>query len=213
MCSTRLHPLRRVHTRPLTRAVQHMSKMRISTIAGAVTIFAILALPAAADELEDSLQTCNSCHGQNGEPIAKIIPIIWGQQESYLVKQIHDFKSKDRENPIMTPLAEGIKQPDIRKAARISQPRPGRRNALPIPPRRRPTEWPSADLPSGEFPGRPAGAAAGRAKLRISRRGHECVCRRATEQQRRHDEIDEGAHSRPAPGDGALSVDLVIGRA
>jgi cytochrome c553 len=95
-----------------------MSKMRIFTIAGAVTILAILALPANADELEDSLQTCNACHGQNGEPIAAIIPIIWGQQESFLVKQLHDYKSKDRENPIMTPLAEGIKQPDIRKVAR-----------------------------------------------------------------------------------------------
>jgi cytochrome c553 len=95
-----------------------MSKMRISTIAGAVTILAILALPAAADELEDSLQTCNACHGQNGEPIAPIIPIIWGQQESYLVKQIHDYKSKDRDNPIMSPLTESIKQPDIRKVAR-----------------------------------------------------------------------------------------------
>jgi cytochrome c553 len=97
-----------------------MSKMRISTIAGAVTILAILALPAnaAADELEDSLQTCSACHGQNGEPIAPIIPIIWGQQESYLVKQIHDYKSKDRDNPIMSPLTESIKQPDIRKVAR-----------------------------------------------------------------------------------------------
>jgi cytochrome c553 len=95
-----------------------MSKMRISTIAGAVTILAILALPAnAADELEESLQTCSACHGQNGQPIANIIPIIWGQQESFLVKQLHDYKSKDRENPIMTPLAEGIKQPDIRKVA------------------------------------------------------------------------------------------------
>jgi cytochrome c553 len=95
-----------------------MSKMRISIIAGAVTILAIFALPAAADELEDSLQTCNACHGQNGEPIAPIIPIIWGQQESFLVKQLHDYKSKDRENSIMTPMAEGIKQPDIRKVAR-----------------------------------------------------------------------------------------------
>jgi cytochrome c553 len=96
-----------------------MSKIRISTIAGAVTILAILALPAnAQDELETSLQTCGACHGQNGEPIAPIIPIIWGQQESYLVKQIHDYKSKDRDNPIMSPLTESIKQPDIRKVAK-----------------------------------------------------------------------------------------------
>ena len=30
---------------------------------------------------------------------------------------MHDYKSKDRDNPIMTPLAEQIKQPDIRKIA------------------------------------------------------------------------------------------------
>jgi len=95
-----------------------MKKIRFSTIAGAATALAVLALPAiAADEFETSLQTCNACHGQNGQPIAPTFPIIWGQQQSFLVKQLHDYKSKDRDNPIMTPLAETIKQPDIRKVA------------------------------------------------------------------------------------------------
>ena len=42
-------------------------------------MFALTAMPAnAADELEARLATCNACHGQNGQPIDKSIPIIWG---------------------------------------------------------------------------------------------------------------------------------------
>jgi cytochrome c553 len=92
-----------------------MKKMRISTLAFAVA--ALVGLPAMAQELETEMATCNACHGQNGQPIDVNIPIIWGQQTAFLVKQIHDYKSKDRDNPIMTPLAEQIKQPDIRKIA------------------------------------------------------------------------------------------------
>jgi len=92
--------------------------MRISTIAGAVTILAILALPAnAQDELETSLQTCSACHGQNGEPIAPIIPIIWGQQESYLLKQMHDFQSGDRNNEVMSWMSTALTPAELSAAA------------------------------------------------------------------------------------------------
>ncbi len=47
----------------------------------------------------------------------KTIPIIWGQQQSYLVKQMHDYRSGDRDNPIMTPIAKGLAQEDLRKIA------------------------------------------------------------------------------------------------
>jgi cytochrome c553 len=41
---------------------------------------ALATAPAnAADEFEAKLQTCNACHGQNGQPVDKSIPIIWGQ--------------------------------------------------------------------------------------------------------------------------------------
>jgi cytochrome c553 len=87
----------------------------------AVSCAAILALttmPAnAADELEAKLQTCNACHGQNGQPIDKSIPIIWGQQTSYLVKQLHDYRGEDRANPVMSPLAGMIKPEEWRKTA------------------------------------------------------------------------------------------------
>jgi cytochrome c553 len=94
-----------------------MKKMRFSMLAGAIAVAAFAGVPAMAQDLEAEMATCNACHGQNGQPIDVNIPIIWGQQTSFLVKQIHDYKSKDRDNPIMTPLAEQIKQPDIRKIA------------------------------------------------------------------------------------------------
>ena len=81
-------------------------------------MFALTAMPAnAADELEAKWATCNVCHGQNGQPIDKSIPIIWGQQTSYLVKQLHDYRSEDRASPIISPLAATIKPEEWRKMA------------------------------------------------------------------------------------------------
>ena len=91
----------------------------VSTIFSAGIGFAVVAAPAyAADDIEAKVQMCNACHGQNGVSIEpKTIPIIWGQQQSYLVKQLHDYRSGDRDNPIMTPIAKGLAQDDLRKIA------------------------------------------------------------------------------------------------
>jgi len=91
----------------------------ISVIFGAAVGFAVTAVPAdAADDIEAKAQACAACHGQNGVPIEpKTIPIIWGQQASYLMKQLHDYRSGDRDNPIMTPIAKGLAQDDLRKIA------------------------------------------------------------------------------------------------
>jgi cytochrome c553 len=90
-----------------------------STIFSAGIGFAVVAAPAyAADDIEAKVQTCAACHGQNGVSIEpKTIPIIWGQQQSYLMKQLHDYRSGDRDNPIMTPIAKGLEQDELRKIA------------------------------------------------------------------------------------------------
>ena len=96
-----------------------MFKRLFSTIVGAVMGFAITAAPAyAADDIEAKAQMCDACHGQNGVPAdPKTIPIIWGQQQSYLVKQLHDYRSGDRDDPIMSPIAKQLAQEDLRKIA------------------------------------------------------------------------------------------------
>jgi cytochrome c553 len=90
-----------------------------STIACAVVGFSIGAVAAcAADDIEAKAQICAACHGQNGMPTdPKTIPIIWGQKQNYLVKQLHDYRSGDRESPIMSPIAKGLAQDELRKIA------------------------------------------------------------------------------------------------
>jgi cytochrome c553 len=96
-----------------------MLKGFFSMIFGAGVGFAITAIPAyAADDIEAKVQLCAACHGEKGVPAdPKTIPIIWGQQQSYLVKQLHDFRSGDRDSPIMSPIAKSLAQDDLRKIA------------------------------------------------------------------------------------------------
>jgi cytochrome c553 len=84
-------------------------------IAAAAAIFA--SLPANADDIETKAQACNACHGQTGAPTTAIIPVIWGQQANYLYKELHDYHSGARDNPIMGPLANGFTLDDLRKLA------------------------------------------------------------------------------------------------
>ena len=90
-----------------------------STLCGAAGIFATIAAPAvAADDIEAKAQTCAACHGANGVPTdPKTMPIIWGQQDNYLYKELHDYKSGDRNSPIMAPVVADISLADLRQLA------------------------------------------------------------------------------------------------
>jgi cytochrome c553 len=92
---------------------------RVSAMMFAAAIgIAVSCAPVRADDIEAKVQLCAACHGANGIPNdPKTIPIIWGQQQSYLVKQLHDYRSGDRENSIMSPIAKGLAQDELRKIA------------------------------------------------------------------------------------------------
>jgi cytochrome c553 len=79
-----------------------------------------VALPPAhaADEIEAKVQLCAACHGQTGVPTdPKTMPVIWGQQQSYLMKQLRDYRSGERASAIMSPIAKGLAEGDLRKIA------------------------------------------------------------------------------------------------
>ena len=95
-----------------------MVNNHLPTIFGTLVFLAALGPTAGvADDIEAKLQVCSSCHGQNGQPIDATIPIIWGQTEYFLVKQLHDYKSGDRENLVMASLAKRFTQAELRPAA------------------------------------------------------------------------------------------------
>lgn len=72
----------------------------------------------AADEIETKAQVCTACHGANGVATdPKTIPVIWGQQQSYLMKQLRDFRSGERNSAVMSPVARSLAEDDLRKMA------------------------------------------------------------------------------------------------
>jgi cytochrome c553 len=96
---------------------------------------AALAAPAnAADDIEAKLQICSSCHGANGVPTdPKTIPIIWGQTQVFMVKQLHDYRAGDRENATMAAMAKTLSQEELRPAAAYFEKKmwPARQGAAP----------------------------------------------------------------------------------
>ena len=70
----------------------------------------------AADEIEAKAQPCAACHGDKGVPTdPKTIPVIWGQEQSYLMKQLRDFRNGERASAIMSPIAKDLAEGDLRK--------------------------------------------------------------------------------------------------
>jgi cytochrome c553 len=73
--------------------------------------------PTGEREYGAKLLVCATCHGQRGVPQNPTIPVIWGQQENYLLKQIHDFESGDRDFEAMAWVASTLSQSEMASAA------------------------------------------------------------------------------------------------
>ena len=58
-------------------------------------------------------ESCGGCHGEDGNASAPIFPKLAGQHESYLIKQLKDFKSGKRVEPTMNAMAESLEDADI----------------------------------------------------------------------------------------------------
>jgi cytochrome c553 len=70
-------------------------------------------MPAAAQSIDEKVKTCARCHGQDGKPMDKTIPVIWGQQTGYVYIQLRDFKRGDRKSEIMQPIAAAFEKDDM----------------------------------------------------------------------------------------------------
>ena len=69
--------------------------------------------PALAEDIAEKVGSCAGCHGADGKPVDKTIPIIWGQQAGYIYIQLRDFKRGDRKNEIMQPIASSFEKDDM----------------------------------------------------------------------------------------------------
>jgi cytochrome c553 len=89
-------------------------------LAPSLAIFAILTSSASAlaqqgqpQGIEEKVKLCATCHGEQGVPINKQTPVIWGQNEGYLYLQLRDFKSGARKNALMNPIAAQLEKNDM----------------------------------------------------------------------------------------------------
>src|ERR1700687_3053091 len=85
-------------------------------IFGGVALAAVLNVcttPLHAQSIEEKAQACAGCHGQDGKPIDKTIPVIWGQQSGYIYIQLRDFKRGDRKNEIKQPIVSSLEKDDM----------------------------------------------------------------------------------------------------
>jgi len=56
---------------------------------------------------------CALCHGADGNSPMDMFPKIAGQGEAYLVKQMADFKSGERNNAVMAPMVATLSDEDM----------------------------------------------------------------------------------------------------
>ena len=56
---------------------------------------------------------CVACHGPGGQSTIPQNPVLAGQHEAYLKKQLLDFKSGKRKDPIMSAMAKPLTKKQI----------------------------------------------------------------------------------------------------
>lgn len=60
---------------------------------------------------------CVSCHGQAGISPNELWPNLAGQKKTYMAKQLTDFKSGKRTDPVMASFAKMLSDEDIQNVA------------------------------------------------------------------------------------------------
>ncbi|MBK1687163.1 c-type cytochrome [Rubrivivax gelatinosus] len=89
----------------------------------ALTLAALAAGPAFAQEAKPAkpdlakgqitAATCMACHAADGTRGIPIYPILQGQHQAYIVKQLTEFKAGKRMNPIMMGMAAPLTPEDM----------------------------------------------------------------------------------------------------
>ncbi len=67
---------------------------------------------------KEKSSVCAVCHGEKGVSTNPIWPNLAGQHQTYLMKQLHDFKKdKLRHSPVMVPFVAALTEEDIEAIA------------------------------------------------------------------------------------------------
>ncbi len=96
--------------------------MKKSLITAIVALSAMINAPlqagdAAAGASAYNAKGCIACHGVSGKkPIANY-PVIGGKPADFIAGELKKFKSGERNNPVMMPMAAGLSDADVANLA------------------------------------------------------------------------------------------------
>ncbi|WNC72616.1 cytochrome c [Thalassotalea psychrophila] len=92
--------------------------MKKLALALATTVaMAAPAMAADAEAGKGKSAMCAACHGATGVSAVPMYPNLAGQKEAYLAKQLKDFKSGARKDPVMGSMAMPLSDADIANLA------------------------------------------------------------------------------------------------
>lgn len=83
----------------------------LSLLCGALVTF-----DASADG-KAKAQVCGACHGTDGNSTTPIWPSLACQGAAYAVHQLQGFKSRQRDDPAMSAMADTLEQADMEEIA------------------------------------------------------------------------------------------------
>jgi cytochrome c553 len=120
---------------PLARLVSLVCSKTVLGVLGILAALVPPAAPADAAEVHEvptvaspgntaeaqvflsaKLLVCNTCHGAEGVPRNANVPVIWGQQEAFLLKQMHDVQSGARDSEVMSWMSTALTPSEVEAA-------------------------------------------------------------------------------------------------
>ena len=88
-----------------------MKKLSLALVATVLMAAPAMAADVAAGKAKAAM--CSACDGAEGVSAVPMYPNLAGQKEMYISKQLKDFKSGARKDPIMAPMAMALSDADI----------------------------------------------------------------------------------------------------
>jgi cytochrome c553 len=91
-----------------------MKKLLMAAMLGvAMTSTTIVLAAGDAAAGKKKAAVCAACHGADGNSLSDAFPKLAGQHESYIVKQLMDFKQGNRNNALMAPMVANLSDQDM----------------------------------------------------------------------------------------------------
>ncbi|HBH35629.1 MAG TPA: cytochrome c4 [Gammaproteobacteria bacterium] len=90
-----------------------MKKLLISAAVAAASLTAVSAFAGDAAVGKSKSAVCAACHMADGNSVNPLWPKLAGQHEGYIVKQLKEFKSTSRKEPIMLGQVAALTEEDM----------------------------------------------------------------------------------------------------